>query len=193
MSESRYTKEQLYALRKDLLTWKAVADHLDISEKHLIEVKKQVGIITRGRLSPSVIEQLVSEGKSKCAICKEVKPLSAFYKNRCRKNGHDSLCIPCKKVTRPKTGRRDNLKTRYNITPEEWTEMFTKQNQRCAVCKTTESAYRNNKPRFCVDHCHATGKIRGILCSKCNAAIGMIDENPEILKGIAEYLNFDLN
>lgn len=50
----------------------------------------------------------------------------------------------------------------------------------CMICKSTK--------RLCIDHCHSSGKIRGILCSKCNTGLGMFRDSPEFLTKAAEYL-----
>jgi hypothetical protein len=67
------------------------------------------------------------------------------------------------------------LRRYYGMSADEWVLLFAKQGERCAMC-------RSDVPRggkWCVDHCHSTGKIRGILCHQCNVAIGMLGEGQE--------------
>lgn len=77
--------------------------------------------------------------------------------------------------------RNRNLKDLYGITREEHDEMFDKQKGCCAIC---------NKPNMVlsVDHNHTTGKVRGLLCNKCNFALGNANDNPDILLKAIEYL-----
>src|SRR5882672_329869 len=82
-------------------------------------------------------------------------------------------------------GRRQKLKSSYGLTPEEWQSMSDTQEGRCAVCARVPSGTRT---RLCVDHCHTTGRIRQLLCNRCNMAIGLLDENPVTLASLARYL-----
>lgn len=86
---------------------------------------------------------------------------------------------------------RDNyLKLTYNITNEEYQQMLLKQDSRCAICFKHKSAKdrRGSIKNLSVDHCHTTGKIRKLLCSKCNSLLGMADESKEILYAAIKYL-----
>ena len=80
--------------------------------------------------------------------------------------------------------RRANLKRHYGITPEEYDAMLTKQNNCCAICKKENTANKSMP----VDHCHKTGKVRQILCSNCNTAIGLLQEDPETLRAAIDYI-----
>lgn len=71
----------------------------------------------------------------------------------------------------------------YGITLEKFNEMLIRQNQCCAICNKTDT-----KKSLCVDHCHKTGKIRGLLCNKCNKAIGLLNDDCELLKTAYSYL-----
>lgn len=75
---------------------------------------------------------------------------------------------------------------RYGITIEQYNEMLTKQNGGCAICKTFIPWSRSE--RFAIDHCHITGKVRGLLCHACNQALGMLNDDPEILRKAAKYI-----
>jgi len=77
-----------------------------------------------------------------------------------------------------------NLKRYYGISYEDYDKLLLSQNNACAICKNPE--YRR---RLSVDHCHATGKIRGLLCTKCNVGIGSLNDNIEYLKNAIDYLN----
>lgn len=97
-----------------------------------------------------------------------------------------------RKVPKNKVEKRSNmLKNRYGITLEDYNLMLTSQNNVCAVCKKEEVAIdkrTGNTRNLAVDHCHSTGRIRGLLCTCCNTAIGSTKENVEILNNIISYL-----
>lgn len=75
---------------------------------------------------------------------------------------------------------------KYKITNDIWNEMFSNQNFSCAICKTKEFKGKGSKPH--IDHCHKTGKIRGLLCTNCNHGIGQFKDNLELLQEAINYL-----
>lgn len=75
----------------------------------------------------------------------------------------------------------------YRITLDEYAEFLKKQDYRCAICKTKLDAGRSPQSAT-VDHCHSTGKVRGILCNLCNRGLGLFRDNKEILRAAAKYL-----
>lgn len=85
---------------------------------------------------------------------------------------------------RTQRGRKQTLKTNYDLTVEEFDKMLEAQGNRCLLCETSD--WGSKSP--CVDHNHNTGKIRGILCHKCNSGMGLLGDNPELLIKAAEYL-----
>jgi hypothetical protein len=78
--------------------------------------------------------------------------------------------------------KKYHLKRLYNITIEEWRILFESQSSCCAICKTTEAK------RWHTDHCHKTGKVRGILCHHCNLGLGHFKDNVDVIKSIISYL-----
>ena len=78
------------------------------------------------------------------------------------------------------------LETRYGIDEVEWKRMFDAQLGRCAICDSEDP--KGNHGVFHVDHCHETGKVRGLLCDTCNRGLGMFYDNTNILKSAIEYL-----
>ncbi len=96
----------------------------------------------------------------------------------------------CKKITTKykyrsaEYNRNSNLKKKYGITLEAWNEMFLEQGSVCAICATSNPRGSN----WHTDHCHVTGKIRGILCGWCNTGIGKLQESPTIFRKALEYL-----
>ncbi len=81
------------------------------------------------------------------------------------------------------------LLKKYGITLEEYRKRLSKQNNVCAICKQPETAVIKNKLiAMPVDHCHKTGKTRGLLCTKCNRGLGLFDDNTEFLTNAINYL-----
>lgn len=74
---------------------------------------------------------------------------------------------------------------RRHITPDEYARLFNLQGGRCAICG---KSYKDESQMLAVDHDHKTGKIRGLLCRKCNFAIGLLQENPVFLLKALLYL-----
>ena len=72
------------------------------------------------------------------------------------------------------------------MTVEEYNERLLKQDGKCAICSKTNKSGK----RLFVDHCHRTGRIRGLLCGPCNNAIGLFYDNPELMNKAAAYLKY---
>lgn len=85
-----------------------------------------------------------------------------------------------------KSNRKSHLKRHYKITPDKYNEIFLKQEGKCEICKIHQNEL--NK-KLSVDHCHKTGKIRGLLCNQCNTGLGMFRDNIQLLIGAIKYLN----
>jgi len=73
----------------------------------------------------------------------------------------------------------------YGITYEQFVEMYYKQDKKCAICNKEIDI----NSRFThIDHCHKTGKVRGLLCHQCNAGIGFLNDDINILANAIKYL-----
>lgn len=81
--------------------------------------------------------------------------------------------------------RNSNLQRNYGITLEDYDDMLLDQKGVCAICGTDDP---KGKGRFHVDHCHTTGKVRGLLCHHCNVGLGHFEDNIERLLDAIEYL-----
>ena len=84
------------------------------------------------------------------------------------------------------SSRRAHLKRLYNMTLEEYDNMFIRQGGKCAICGGVDPRHKSGI--LCVDHCHITGEVRALLCGKCNPALGGFDDNITILLSAIEYL-----
>ena len=86
--------------------------------------------------------------------------------------------------------RAHKLKHKYNMTVEDYDYLWEQQNGVCAICGQEETMkHQNGKTtRLSVDHNHKTGKVRGLLCRKCNIVIGNAKDNIDILFKAIQYL-----
>ena len=129
----------------------------------------------------------VDVGCRRCSICKETLPLTDFYK------GDQSRCKICHKQYCKDQGyqsyeyvRNRQLKRRYKITLEQYNKLAASQNNRCAICNIHAS---DCYEPLNVDHDHATSKVRGLLCHKCNRGLGHFDDSPDLLLKAKEYVS----
>lgn len=76
----------------------------------------------------------------------------------------------------------------YGITQQQYEEMFQQQGGVCGICGSQPDIERHGISRLAIDHCHSTGKIRGLLCNNCNAGMGLIGDTAEHLKAALAYL-----
>ena len=84
------------------------------------------------------------------------------------------------------SSRRSNLKHNYGITEDDYQRMLQEQHGHCLTCSRTPD--NEHHKRLFVDHNHTTGKIRGLLCSRCNSILGYCYENPDTLRALASLL-----
>ena len=132
-----------------------------------------------------------------CRVCKKEKNLLDEYylsrKDPTKKSSYSYECKTCT-VKRSVEYNRENstsvksqyLKRNYGLTFEEFEAMLSDQDNCCAICKGTKTYGRHK--RFTVDHSHKTGKIRGLLCHRCNTALGLVGDDIHILNTMIEYL-----
>lgn len=117
-------------------------------------------------------------GTSKtCRCCQAEKPLSDFYYRK-ETNTYRTECKDC-------VIERQRYK-KLGVCNTEYDKMLTQQKGKCAICNSTLNSSRYTK--FSVDHCHKSGKVRGLLCSACNTSLGMMKDSPLRLRRAAEYL-----
>ena len=125
-----------------------------------------------------------------CKKCSDNLPLDNFYFNKNGKYKKQNVCKKCMNIYDYKTDKNSKLKRAYGITFDEYEELLSKQDKKCAICGIDNNGKYRNKPRaFAVDHCHTTGKIRGLLCSDCNTGIGLLKDNINFLQSAIKYLN----
>lgn len=163
-------------------------------------------------------EEISNTNLLKCCRCQQYKPKTDFYIRSDKKRGYHYKCKKCEKAYAATPHAKALLKKRckkyndklrdenpkkyykrsrqsrlyrYGLTENDYQDLLKKQNGVCAICGR-ESNGRKSKfddtIKLHVDHDHATGKVRGLLCTKCNMAIGGFDENISIIKKAIQYL-----
>lgn len=80
---------------------------------------------------------------------------------------------------------RSRLSRAYGMTPEQYSELLRSQGGGCAICG---ACVDKTGRALAVDHCHETGKVRGILCGQCNTGVGNLGDNPSLLRRAAAYV-----
>ena len=123
-----------------------------------------------------------------CSCCKETKALELFSKHKSNKDGYRKVCKACRSLQEGERYRNNPDKTRdttykrlYGLSLHDYNNLVDKQQSLCKIC---------SKPfqKLYVDHCHQTGEVRGLLCSKCNLGLGQYDDRPDLLRQAALYL-----
>ena len=129
-----------------------------------------------------------------CTRCLVEKPLSEYHSKKKRNGdpGKMSRCRSCecevKKLKyNPEKQRRQVLKKNFDLTPEDYESILSAQGGSCAICGTTNFLYSRGK-RPHIDHCHQSGKIRGLLCGHCNIGLGQFFDNVALLGNAITYL-----
>lgn len=95
-------------------------------------------------------------------------------------------CIRLSKLRDKESVRDYRLRKEFGITSAEYDEQLRRQGGGCAICRAPVADERGH--RLHVDHCHATGRFRGILCGECNLGIGKFKDDPDLLIRAAAYL-----
>lgn len=126
-----------------------------------------------------------------CKDCKKTLPISEFYPRKQKGRVKLKVETACKKCTQirckkyrennPDKYRSSRLKSLYGVNLEQYKAMAKEQENKCKVCNIETDI-------LCVDHCHETGNIRGLLCKICNKGLGVFKDSPELLRKGASYI-----
>lgn len=136
----------------------------------------------------------VPPGKKYCPECATILEIDLFMSHTGKMRNY---CIPCtNKLERLRYQKSDKsyqrervMKRNYNgFSSEQYNALLKAQDNACAICKRPETYIHHNKIQsLSIDHCHKTNKVRALLCSKCNAALGLMEENPEAIQALLDY------
>ncbi len=151
-------------------------------------------------------KSLFLESKKYCTGCKTVLHLDDFVVDNKKHDGRRSKCRYCRNKQRqvnrviknqqfikyenlPEVKRRQrslSLKRQYGILLGDYEKMLQQQEGVCKICKNPET--HRHKKNLSVDHCHSEKKVRGLLCHKCNVALGLLNDDIEIITNMINYL-----
>jgi hypothetical protein len=118
----------------------------------------------------------IPDGHKFCRTCGEVKPHGEWSLNARASDGLQTRCKACASAA----GRRDHLSQSYGLATDDVAELLADQSGICVICL--------RRPAIHVDHDHATGAVRGMLCFRCNAGLGQFSDDVGLLARAAEYL-----
>lgn len=164
----------------DYTTARARVAALGWTEAEALEVVSRDFVHGSARTRERLALSEKAAGMRTCFDCGESKKLSKYNKDHKGRLGLEHRCRDC--------ARRKKRRKTYRMSREEAERLVAMSGGRCMICGTDVSGDRRNA----LDHCHATGKARGILCNSCNPMIGRAGDNPEILKRAIAYLAGEL-
>lgn len=131
--------------------------------------------------------------KKTCSKCKKEKSVNDFYKNKYREDGLHHYCKICHSIQNKSSysyvkSKYRGLKNNYNLNLEELENLYILQNKKCKICNIEHSSVSKHGGLY-IDHCHTTGKVRGLLCSRCNLLLGNCKDDVSILNAAINYLS----
>lgn len=138
-------------------------------------------------------KELAAQGLKRCNDCGAVKPLGDFHLNQARslRGGRCKVCISefykahnAKPEVKARN-RATQIASKYGLTVADYEARLRMQDHRCALCGRPDG---HDGKRLVIDHCHATGRVRGLLCSRCNSALGYFEDDPHRIANAVAYL-----
>lgn len=118
----------------------------------------------------------VPRGHKRCPQCEKVKLHSEWERNKTSSDGWASYCREC----RAERNRDSYFRRKYGLTQTELRDLVEQQGRVCVICLAAVPEH--------VDHDHATGAVRGVLCFSCNAALGQFKDRPDAMRRAAAYV-----
>jgi hypothetical protein len=100
-----------------------------------------------------------------------------FTRKSSNRDGLENKCIECR--------AHDRRLSTYDLSPQEYTRLGYLQNWQCAICRTAQNELERG---LFVDHSHATGEVRSLLCHFCNSGLGMFKDRVDLLVRAKEYV-----
>ena len=134
-----------------------------------------------------------------CSRCHEIKPIDAFYRRKVDGGAYRGPCKDCVLISmrdpvirqRVAANKRRGILALYGMSDVDYAKMLVDQNGKCAICDKEETSIHSltgTMFSLSIDHDHTTGKVRGLLCNRCNRAIGMLGDDVDTLLKAVDYL-----
>lgn len=127
------------------------------------------------------------KGRAKSCGCRKLRT----GENHPRYKGGEKASVERSKQHKTRWHWEWRLK-RFGLTVEDYEAMVERQGNQCAICSTAEPGGKGGD-KWYVDHCHTSGRVRGLLCNKCNMAIGLLNDDTTILHSAIRYLDGTTN
>lgn len=148
-----------------------------------------VGIAERRLPRFDEVTKPQQEAAKKCGRCGEVLPIEAFAKNKAKKDGMQERCRACRASHYINSGYSSlvywkHLLRDYSLDIDGYADLARKQDFKCALCRTSFE-----ESMLVVDHCHDSGKVRGLLCSPCNRGLGFFRDDSDALARASVYVD----
>lgn len=157
------------------------------------------------KINNAVIEIIDGAEMMLCNTCGQYKRVNIenFIQRNDNKIGWRRQCRSCvsarrsvNEYTQESLIKKSNqqLKSKFGITIDDVKKMYDSQHGKCKICGKPgimhgiKKGYKDKSDTLHVDHCHATGKVRGLLCSNCNVAIGLMNESIENMLSAIDYI-----
>jgi len=154
---------------------------LAISKLYGTSRKVISGILTDHNIQRRPTAVPYSDTHRICYDCGKEKLLEKFAKSKNQPQGRVYRCKSCMNKYQPRR--------KYGLSHKDLSELMAKQHSVCAICGQPETMKRRGTlQRLAIDHDHKTGKVRGLLCSKCNSALGYFNDNIGHVKNAFKYL-----
>lgn len=136
--------------------------------------------------------RVAPKGKKYCADCDKAKPLSSFSQRKDAPDGRSFYCKECaaKRDKAYQSKRKaSSWRRHYGISEHTYWEMFEEQGGVCAICGQPETwTHKGTPAHLAVDHDHATGQVRGLLCHRCNTALARFNDDIARFESAVCYL-----
>lgn len=159
----------------------AIRLSLDIDTIRVWEIKNKIVVknINGAKFVPileinRILSKKVDKDQRLCRYCNKVDSKRNFIKYR-------KVCLECVDQYNKDVRKGNSVKSKYNISLEEYNQVINKSNNCCEICG-------EKSDKICYDHDHKTGKSRGALCHKCNSGIGLLKDDISILQKAIDYL-----
>lgn len=142
--------------------------------------------------------RIVKDGFQYCPTCRQELPFNLFGSNVSRSNFLNMYCKKCTNTQNKQQYYKKNtedirakyIQLTYNLSWEDYVNMFANQDGKCAICNTDIFLAANDRNKTAhIDHAHENGKIRGLLCGNCNVSLGGFNDDVKIMQNAIDYIN----